>query len=788
MTPGGDIANGNQIPGLLLGSNVLFDIPWTFLPPGTTAQRPAPSAAINYRLRFNTDDQLYEYYDAAAGQWTQIQESTFTTGPFITYTADASLPDAFNLATLANGILKQSVSTGVSTLSIAVNGTDYYGPGFTGYFQSPQGVKDSNGNIIVQWNTSGSSAAYYLTITSANAVVNAGPTLSASGVDPNIPLILIGKGQNGIAIIGDLGGNIPVSFSNGTAYQHQTLFSFADTANIRTVTFPDADGTVAFTSGIPSLGDFTFTGDVMSTATLNTNLSIIPNGTGNLLIGDITPIAAGSSGTLRTEFAQGGSRIVAPFATYQNNATGSVIGLVKSRSTTIGVFVAVQNGDSLGGFSAFGDDGTTINTNGSGTLGWTVSGAVSAGIVPTQFTITTQTTAGVNNTAFTISNAQIVTLAHALPTGSGGTNLTTFTSNGLFYASSASVMAQVTPVNSAVLITSAGGVPSLSTTLPSGLTIPGYQTTITPAALTASNDTNVTITLGGTPATALLQATSLTMGWSGQLSLARGGSNASLTASNGGIVYSTASAMAILTGTATANQLLLSGASGAPAWSTTTYPTTNAINTIMYASSANVLGVITPVNSAVLVSSAGGVPSMSTTLPNIAHGTPTSITLTNGTGLPIAGITGLGTGVATALAANTLGAGGITLETDGTFTPTLTFGGAAVGLTYTQQNGVYRKIGNHISFTMTLQVNAVGSSTGTALISGLPSAMAAGATFACFTMIPGITYTGTPVAFISGGSAVIGLQTYSIAGAPTNISNTAFTSGSILIISGTYPI
>lgn len=40
---------------------------------------------------------------------------------------------------------------------------------------------------------------------------------------------------------------------------------------------------------------------------------------------------------------------------------------------------------------------------------------------------------------------------------------------------------------------------------------------VTPAALTKTNDTNITLTLGGTPATALLQATSLTLGWTGTL-------------------------------------------------------------------------------------------------------------------------------------------------------------------------------------------------------------------------------------------------------------------------------
>jgi hypothetical protein len=44
-------------------------------------------------------------------------------------------------------------------------------------------------------------------------------------------------------------------------------------------------------------------------------------------------------------------------------------------------------------------------------------------------------------------------------------------------------------------------------------------------------------------------------------------------------------------------------------------------------------------------------------------GTPFSITLTNGTNLPISGIAGLGTGVATALAANVTGSNGIVLAT-----------------------------------------------------------------------------------------------------------------------------
>jgi hypothetical protein len=51
------------------------------------------------------------------------------------------------------------------------------------------------------------------------------------------------------------------------------------------------------------------------------------------------------------------------------------------------------------------------------------------------------------------------------------------------------------------------------------------QDAITGAALTKTDDTNITLTLGGSPSNALLNATSLTLGWSGTLSAARLNSN-----------------------------------------------------------------------------------------------------------------------------------------------------------------------------------------------------------------------------------------------------------------------
>src|SRR5690554_2401243 len=59
---------------------------------------------------------------------------------------------------------------------------------------------------------------------------------------------------------------------------------------------------------------------------------------------------------------------------------------------------------------------------------------------------------------------------------------------------------------------------------------------LTPQPLTKVDDTNITVTLGGTPATALLQPVTLTMGWTGQLEVTRGGTGLS-TITQGDLIY-----------------------------------------------------------------------------------------------------------------------------------------------------------------------------------------------------------------------------------------------------------
>lgn len=103
----------------------------------------------------------------------------------------------------------------------------------------------------------------------------------------------------------------------------------------------------------------------------------------------------------------------------------------------------------------------------------------------------------------------------------GGTGNTTFTAYSVICAGTTATgtFQNVSGVGTSGQVLTSNGAAALPTWQASG--------GVTPAALTKTDDTNVTLTLGGTPSTALLQATSITVGWSGQLGVARGGTGAS---------------------------------------------------------------------------------------------------------------------------------------------------------------------------------------------------------------------------------------------------------------------
>lgn len=135
-----------------------------------------------------------------------------------------------------------------------------------------------------------------------------------------------------------------------------------------------------------------------------------------------------------------------------------------------------------------------------------------------------------------------------------------------------------------------------------GATAPEW---VSGAALTKTDDTNVTLTLGGSPASSLLAATSITVGWTGQLGATRGGTGQS-TYTLGDTLYSSATnTLAKLAGNITTTRQFLrqtgtGTVSAAPSWDTVTKTDvglSNVENTALstWAGSANIttLGTVT---------------------------------------------------------------------------------------------------------------------------------------------------------------------------------------------------
>lgn len=177
--------------------------------------------------------------------------------------------------------------------------------------------------------------------------------------------------------------------------------------------------------------------------------------------------------------------------------------------------------------------------------------------------------------------------------------------------------------------------------------------------VSASLTTLSSLTTVGTIGTGVWQAT--------PIALAFGGTNANLTATVGGIFYSTASAAAILAGTATARQMLQSGTSGAPAWSTAVWPATTTINQLLYSSVANTVAGLATGNGGVLNTSATGVPSVTPSpvlgLNGSAGG---SITLEGATsGSAVIGVPAAAGSAVPFNLPSTLGSNGNVLTTDG---------------------------------------------------------------------------------------------------------------------------
>lgn len=149
-----------------------------------------------------------------------------------------------------------------------------------------------------------------------------------------------------------------------------------------------------------------------------------------------------------------------------------------------------------------------------------------------------------------------------LPTANGGTNISTYTLGDILYSSAANVLSKLAGnTTSGKQYLSQTGTGTVSAA-PAWASIAGAD--VTGAELTKADDTNVTLTLGGTPTTALLRAASITAGWTGTLAISRGGSGLGTTPTDGQLLIGKTStnAYVLATLTGTANQITVTNGSG----------------------------------------------------------------------------------------------------------------------------------------------------------------------------------------------------------------------------------
>jgi hypothetical protein len=125
---------------------------------------------------------------------------------------------------------------------------------------------------------------------------------------------------------------------------------------------------------------------------------------------------------------------------------------------------------------------------------------------------------------------------------------------------------------------------------------------------------------------------------------------------------------------------------------------------------------------------------------------------------------------------------------EGTWTPTIIFGGAGVGITYSTQQGTYTKIGRLVVARCRVTLSSKGSSTGAALIEGLPFTSAAvehTAAVAYYNNFAGLA--DGIFAFVGASGTVIALNFGGAAGV-TGLAETNFTNTSDIIVTAIYKV
>ena len=666
------------------------------------------------------------------------------------------------------------------------------------------GLLGANGQIILansNFGTAGSNN--FLGI--ATATSGGAPAIGvySTSTDANVGFDLNTKGT-GVFRLKTGALTQPLTILSGTSGQMSTTFAFTNASAANVVTFPNASGTVAFVGG----------GQVVDSLTGTANQVLVNGTSGVATEGAITLTLPQSIAT--TSAFQVNTLQLNSSAGLLDGAGNNILSLPQNAGATNN-YMFIANA-TTGNYVQYGVSTSSTDANvsmyaepkGTGqfviqTANATTPFAIISGSTYNHIT----TFAFANTTAsdtVTFPDASFTVAGTALALG--GTNAALTASNGGIVWSNATqlqILAGTATANLPLLsgstatpawgafalslggaLTTAGAhtlsgafastftfTAGTSVTFPTSGTLATTSQLVTPAALTKTDDTNVTLTLGGSPTTALVNAASLTLGWTGTLSGTRGGTgvnNGASTITLGGNL--TTSGAFATTFTMTAGTSVTFPTSGTLATTATASGIVNSglINQLSYyAAAGTTLSGLATANNSVLVTSAGGVPSLSTTLPSGIAATNMNLTT------PTLGVA----------SATSINFGGSTLSnyvSATLFTPIVTIGGSTTGITYSQQNGLYTRIGSLVSFSIEIVMTSIGVLTGTVLITGLPftSTNVTGMYYFQTIGTGSVTYTTSqiPVAYIISNSNYIsvGLNTATVIGAmqaPTNVGATS---------------
>jgi hypothetical protein len=405
-------------------------------------------------------------------------------------------------------------------------------------------------------------------------------------------------------------------------------------------------------------------GNILSSTDLNGNIQINPNGTGQvdiddpgLEVGGILVDGLPFETALRVNDIGGAAP--AQMIVHRHSTVWEPIILSARSNSNTSAHATVTAGMAVFNIYGTGWLNSYYGTMASITFSADTTGTIADGSAPgrLQFNVTPDG-ALLPVTAMTIVNNGNVSFAANIVAGTwqattigsiyGGTGQSTYTLGDTLYSSAANTLSKLAGNITAVkqyLSQTGTGVVSAA---PSWATIDGAD--VTGAALTKTDDTNVTMTLGGAPATSLLRAASMTLGWTGQLGVTRGGTGASAVGANGtlaqsnGAIYTFTTATYPSVATAAGTMLRADGTN----WlaSTSTFADTYAASSLLYSNGANAVTGLATANSATLVTSSTGVPAFTGSMTNgqvligSTGATPVLSTLTAAGGITITNAAG----------------------------------------------------------------------------------------------------------------------------------------------------